>query len=131
MPRERGFSLIEMLVATGVATILMAVAVPAYTGYVQTSNRGDARSTLLQIGVEQQKWRAHHRSYATLNELEMEALSPGGHYTIAITDVSATTFTATATVHGGQVADKACSTLRLDQDGEVADTEEQRKCWGL
>ena len=45
----KGFSLIELLIATAVITILAAVAIPSYQGYVESSRVNTAKANALSI----------------------------------------------------------------------------------
>jgi len=51
-PRQRGFTLLEVMVVVAVIGILSAIAWPSYNAYMRRSHRADARAGLLQA----QQW---------------------------------------------------------------------------
>ena len=127
-----GFTLIEMLVAVAVLSILMALALPTYEYFMRTARRGDAHNSLQRVLIEQEKWRANHTSYAaTLAELGLAETSQEGHYALTLSNASATGFTASAAAQAGgaQAADTTCSPmlLTLSAGAEVART--PADCW--
>ena len=42
--RNKGLTLVEIMIAVAIVSILFAIAIPAYQGYVETSQRGAARA---------------------------------------------------------------------------------------
>lgn len=100
-----GFSLVELLVAMVVIALLALLAVPIYNHYLIYSRRTDAMQTLLAIQVTEENYRQANNTYGTLAQVWSGSNSISGHYTIAISNVSATTYTITATATGNQTQD--------------------------
>ena len=69
----RGFSLLELLVALAVLSILSAMAMPAYDSYVERSRVGQAVADIGRLDMEIEKFLANNFAYpASLADL------PGG-----------------------------------------------------
>ena len=115
--KQQGFTLIELMVAVIVVSILAAIALPAYQEQVRKARRADAYDALLLIQGLQEKWRASHSSYhSSLSELGFgDELSQQGYYTLGLESASATGYTAKAlaTEKGGQNRDTGCTMIAL------------------
>jgi type IV pilus assembly protein PilE len=84
--RQRGFTLVELMVAVAIIGILAAIALPSYSAYIVRSNRAAAQSYLMELSQAQAQFMADTRTYAaTVDDLNL--LPPDGvaaKYTIAI-----------------------------------------------
>ena len=129
--KNRGFTLIEMMITVAIVAILAAIAYPSYRNYVLRAHRAEGKSALLQLQVAQEKYFLQNNRYAikagSTNELTPAPSSGGlgiasttenGYYTINLTNSTATTYTATATATGGQAEDTNCTILSLTHEGK-------------
>jgi prepilin-type N-terminal cleavage/methylation domain-containing protein len=82
---------------------------------------------LTALQLAQEKYRGNNASYGTLDQLGAGCTSPQGFYSIAVSGVSGTGYTATATATGVQASDTACPTLTVNA-GRFSGT---AACWGL
>lgn len=84
--RERGFTLIELMIVVAIVAILMAIALPSYASFMKKSRRGDAEATLMDIAQREQQYLNDVRAYApdtvTLNTTVPVDVST--YYTITI-----------------------------------------------
>jgi len=114
-----GWTLAELLISLALLSVLAAVALPTYQHQQRQARRGDGQAALLQLQMDQARWRSTHDSYAnSLSELGWaQGLSPQKHYQITVTDATAEGYTAQATGLGSQAADRECANLRIRWQG--------------
>jgi type IV pilus assembly protein PilE len=128
--RPAGFSLIELLVAIVIISILASIAYPSYLSYVREGRRSEALTNLMNMQLQQEKWRANHNTYATLAELGTPASSDHYAFSVTLNDATkATQYSLEATAQGDQANDKegatTCSPLTLNQ----SNTKTPNACW--
>ncbi|OOZ41333.1 hypothetical protein BOW53_04245 [Solemya pervernicosa gill symbiont] len=117
MKKNSGFTLIELMIVVAIVAILMTFAYPMYTDYIREAKRGEGRAALLQVQLEQEKWRANNTTYGTLANIGVNSnvTTDGGDlvYTLAVSGNDSTRYTATLTGQGTQAADSGCTSLTL------------------
>ncbi len=128
---DRGFTLIELMITIVIIAILASIALPAYNNYIYKARRADGMEALMKVQLAQEKYRRTNIEYT--NDISLldgvSATSAEGHYGIALTNATATAYTATATAQGAQASDEAaCRALSINQDGPVTTTANAH-CW--
>jgi type IV pilus assembly protein PilE len=157
-PRARGLTLIELMIAIAILAILASIAVPAYRDSVMRARRADAITTLQQAMLLQERYRANSPVYAThllaagssltgvgtsdSSGAAASVTTPGGTYTITLSDASAAGYALLAQAQGAQAGDSGCQFLQLAvAGGQVTqasgsssalgnDQAANRRCWG-
>lgn len=143
--RQRGMNLIELMVVMAIVAILGAVAYPSYVQHIVDTKRTAGKSILLQVADRQQQFFMDNKRYAanltnlgfTANPLivgddgrEVAAGDADSVYSVTLTNVTATTYTATAAPLNGQLSrDTECGSLGLDQSGSRSMTGTATDCW--
>jgi type IV pilus assembly protein PilE len=145
--RARGATLLELLIALVIVSVLATLAVAAYRRYALQANRTDARAALLALAAAQEKHYLTCNEYAaSLDDTRPSGCSPAtlnfparserGLYTLTMTAADAIAWTATAVVADGspQSADSRCRVLQLDSTGlrtatAVDGTATSANCW--
>lgn len=129
-----GFTLIELMIVVVIVGVLAMIALPAYQDYVRKSRRAEAIALMLDLQLNEEKFRANNPNYAsTLAALGITSTYVSGqvdpaHYTFAI--VAATnSYTITATPQGRQASDTQygtpCSSLTINQSNSKTPPD----CW--
>jgi type IV pilus assembly protein PilE len=138
MTRNRGFTLVELMIALVVAAILISIAVPSYRRYIIRSQRTDAISALTRIQAAQEKYFLQNNAYAqNLEQLGLAELSDGGFYDVrmpAPDDVLEFSAFATPRAGTGQIEDKECQRFEIDHTGvkrtkDNSGADSTKKCW--
>jgi type IV pilus assembly protein PilE len=102
-----GFTLIELMIAVAIVGILVAVALPQYTGHLRKSRRAEMQAYMMDIAQRQKQYFIDNRGYAaTTTTLNGPTLPSDltNYYTVTVATGTGT-FTITATSQGKQVLD--------------------------
>ena len=133
---QRGFTLIEVLIAVAIVGIVAAIAVPSYSRFVTKGRRADATAFLLEVAGEQTRFFTERNAYAAkMSDLGYGTgdsfATPEGYYTVSIARPSARSYTLTATpVAGGpQAADGECGSFTLSSTGARGTSAGGGDCW--
>ena len=144
--KQRGMTLIELVVVIMIVGILAAVAIPSYRSYVRRSQRSDAKDAVLALATQQEKHYLQCNRYATsidvatncaAGELQAADVSKNGWYQLTTASPDPLTgFTATATAIAGenQFQDEDCRSFTVDQDGvrtarDSGGADNTAECW--
>lgn len=131
--KHGGFTLIEMAITVLIIAITSVAALYLFTDQIKRGRRIDAVNALLSISLAEERYRSNNTTYGTLAQVwGGVTTSPEGYYTLAISNVSATTYTITATGVGAQATDADngvdCSPLVLTvSSGTITKT--PNTCW--
>ena len=152
---QRGFSLMELMIALGIFGILSAIAVPSYLDHVRKTRRTEAHTAITTLVTLQERYFSDYGSYTaeliTASDpsvcpgddpgLGYFATTPDGNYNLSvalsaaptwdlancrITANHATAFTITATAIGAQAGDSVCQTITLTSTGVTGPS---AACW--
>jgi len=127
----KGFTLVELIVALSMVSILLVLALPSYQRQLINTRRSLAAAELLDVMIRQEQYFIDHKQYAeTLSSLGFltspYAIGPDGEevsvradskiYLIDLT-TSEYAFTLYARPQLSQVEDRLCGTLSLNSLG--------------
>jgi len=137
MQKQKGFTLIEVMIVVAIIGIISAIAYPSYMESVRKSNRADGKAALNDVAQRLQRCFTAYSSYTHAScgvgqTLNGGSVSSGeGMYTVTGA-VAATTFTLTAAPVAGttQAGDSKCGSLTLTQAGvKGASGPQGTECW--
>jgi type IV pilus assembly protein PilE len=97
--RERGFTLVELMVVVAIVSILASIALPAYSYYVMKSRIPDATSNLASKRVQQEQFFQDNRTYVNGTGCAADSVA-SQFFDFSCVNVSATTYTLQAVGKG-------------------------------
>ena len=113
---QKGFTLIEMVIALACVALLASLAWPSYQNLILRSQRAQARASLLQAAHWLERAASANGSYPLTTDVPASVLQiDGQRYKLSVTS-TAQSYTLSATPVGTQTAD-ACGTLTVNHLG--------------
>ena len=149
MSKNRGFTLIELVIVVAIVAILAAIALPSFLSQIRKSRRSEAQGAMQSAALGEERVRADCTTYVNASVAADWTTAPTGcastvtlggnpytsaYYTLTITGSSGTAYTVNATAIAGksQVNDTAygtsCSTLKYAYSAGVI-TKTPTDCW--
>ena len=142
---QRGFSLIELMIVVAIVAIISAFAYPSYQRYVIKAKRSVAQNALLQVADRQQQFFMDNKRFAAdvtnlgfpaspyvVDDNGTPTVASDGDavYSLSLSNVTATTWTATAAPLNGQLSrDTYCGSLSITQTGAKGKSGTSDECW--
>jgi type IV pilus assembly protein PilE len=142
--RQKGFTLIEVMIVVVIVGVLLMVALPAYQSSLQKGRRADGMAALMDAAGRQERFMLDRSTYTPdMEELGYAAdpyISPEQHYSIDATDCDGgedeeklkTCYQLTAEPAAGsvQLKDTRCTSFVLNSNGTKAATGSiASECW--
>lgn len=130
--KNKGFTLIEVMIVVTIIGVLAAIAYPSYAEYVRKTKRLEVQAELMDVSKKLQRYKVSNFRYLQANGTPITLANIGetvplsvprqgqALYNIALSNVTATTWTLTATPINNTTQQRD-GTLILNHRGE--------KCW--
>ena len=140
--KQKGFTLVELMVVLAIVAILAAISYPSYQTYILKGGRADGKAKLSEVMSAQERFFSQNQRY-TVDLSSNAGLSYGvdpipsteGRYNISAAAcpgaVIGNCVELTATRIGAQLPDVDCGNLTLDSRGtrNRTGTDPLQSCW--
>jgi type IV pilus assembly protein PilE len=137
--RTSGFTLIELMIAVLIISVLVAIAIPSYIDKVRKSRRVEAKTALLDLQGREERF------YNTQNVYSIAQADLGygaggnvvnqpvgnGYYQVTVTLLAGPPvgYQIQATAVGDQIKDTHCQTFTLQSTGAQTSAPDTTSCW--
>ena len=137
--RHAGFSLVELLVVLVIMGVLSAVALPAYTRYVQRGHRTEAMAALLESQHFMERYYSANGQYLSpanavpLLPQRLQGIPSQGtvRYQLSVREATLNSYVLQAVPEGSMAGD-VCGSLTINQTGlrgVLNSTRSVAECW--
>jgi type IV pilus assembly protein PilE len=141
---NRGFTLLELMIALAIVGILSAIALPGYSAVLMRAQRNEAKLALLEVVHAEERHYQLHLAYTDDFEpslqaggLGLDARSDTGNYLLSVTlraDGQGYIAIARPDPAHRQAGDRDCARITLDSSGrrgaaDSAGNETTGRCW--
>ena len=130
MNKQKGVTLIELMMVIVIVAILATIAIPAYSSHMQKTRRKMAEACLQENAQYLERWYTSKMTYDGAGAQACPAeIQPFYTVVVATDEDTPREFTATATPKAAQADDK-CGTLTLNEKGtRTASGGTLSECW--
>jgi len=133
--KERGFTLIELMIVVAVLTIISTIAFPSYQNYALRGKRAEAKTAVLGAAQALERYFTNNNAYTTnlaaAGYKNISGDTPAtSYYTLQVTVPDSTSFIIRAVPNNFQ--DPACGIFTYNQAGQRGvenATDPVSKCW--
>lgn len=125
--RNKGFTLVEIMIVVAIVGILASIAYPSYVDYVRSGRRAAAMGCLMEQTHFMERFYSSNMTYAGAAPPACPGEVTQFYNVAAPANLGAATYSLTAVPTGSQAPDR-CGTLSVDQDGNRSATG-GADCW--
>ncbi len=98
--KDRGFTLIEVMVTVAIVAILASIALPNYSNYITRGRIPDATAGLATKQVRMEQWFQDNQDYSTSPDCTATDSGTSKYFDFSCSNVTKSTFTLTAAGKG-------------------------------
>ncbi|HFB6275687.1 TPA: type IV pilin protein [Neisseria gonorrhoeae] len=124
---QKGFTLLELMIAVAILGILTLIAYPSYKTYIRRARLSEVKSTLL---VNAQNLERYYRQKGTFQTYDKNKLKQNEYFKITLSEVSLDHFTLQAVPNTATNEGETC-VVTLNDGGTIAASGTNQSCPGF
>ncbi|QOG41125.1 type IV pilin protein [Neisseria gonorrhoeae] len=124
---QKGFTLLELMIAVAILGILTLIAYPSYKTYIRRARLSEVKSTLLMNAQTMERYYRQKGTFQTYNE---NKLKQNEYFKITLSEVSPDHFTLQAAPDPQTNEGETC-TVTLNDGGTIAASGTNQSCPGF